>query len=104
MVKTALSCFVIDGKDEFIDGKEYTLTEIFELDPQNIVKGICEDIFYIANNSKLILDAYSNVFKDITLDNVYVCIENGAISIYIAVNEQYSDDYEPYVLGLHKWN
>lgn len=98
-IKTAVATFVADGSSDYEDEHVYTLTELIEIDEVDIIKKVLSEIFDFNTKSKGTFNAKSKVFEGVTSDDVLICIESGAISIYVSVNEGYEDYYNSYSVG-----
>lgn len=90
--------------EAYEDAKEYTLTEMLEKDIDDVIhiymNGYDGELFTEVD-SKYIIYGKSEVFRNISADEILIYIENGAVSIYVPVNKEYEDMYSPYMVGTH---
>ena len=102
-INTAVRTYVADPSAYYVDGKVYTLTELMvsDCDPKGIIITILGDGDIIDTRSSLPYDFYcaSEVFDGTTTDDVLVCINNGAVSIYVPANKKYADEFDSYKVG-----
>ena len=101
-INTAIKTFVAEPNSEYTDGTEYTLTQIMNttnMDKGNVVAPILSEVFD-TTASPAAFNESSDAFKDITADNVKICIEDGAVSILV---ESKDEDYADYTVGKHEF-
>ena len=76
-------------------------------DPNGIIISTIEESFDIQMSGDTVVSCTfvgdSNIFKDINWEDIYVNINEGAVSIVVPVNEEY-DNYGAYVAGKYTWS
>ena len=95
-VNTAIKTYVPDPDSHYSAGKVYTLTEMIELDDNDIIEPIVAEVFRFKGDLGT-FQAKSKAFKGITTDDVLIRIDkSGMVSIYV---ESQEEDYGDYMAG-----
>ena len=106
-INTAVKTFVADpSSGTYTDNQQYTLAQLIKnFDDGGVILPILGEVFAVGNvKNTSDLSAIENVkfnnasksFNGVTLKDVNVIIDNGAVSISVKVK---SGDYAPYVSG-----
>lgn len=92
-IKTAVSTCVAEVDTVYTDGTKYTLNGLISQSTtnENVINGVLAEVF----NGNDFNNA-SQAFKDVTKDNVFIMISNGAV--YIEVKSTDSD-FKDYTAG-----
>lgn len=107
-INTAVKTFVADpSSGTYTDGQEYTLAQLIKsFDDGGVILPILGEVFAVGsvkNTSDLSaiqavkFNNASKSFKDVTLDDVMVIIDKGAVSV--SVKTVAGSEYAPYVAG-----
>lgn len=76
----------------------YTLTELIALDKENIIVNGSSGL-YTKEEGRYKLNLYSEAFDGITTDNITIYVGEEDMSLYVAVNSEFSDKYDDYETG-----
>lgn len=111
-VKTAVSTYVGDPESKFpanIKTTPVTLTALMAdtSDVSGVIAPILKEVFKLTTDASGktsgTFNSSSKAFDGITTDNVWVTIDDGAVSICVSVNAAEKDDYKPYTAGTFTW-
>ena len=102
-INTAVRTYVADPSAYYVDGRVYTLTELMvsDCDPKGIILTMLGDGDIMDASGSIPYEFYcaSEVFDGTTTDDVLVCINDGAVSIYVPANKKYADEFDSYKVG-----
>ena len=101
-IKVNVIRYLSDESAVFETNKEYTLTELIVLDKENIIINGSSGL-YTKDDGRYKLNLNSEAFEGITTDNVIIYVREDDMSLCISVNSEYTDKYEDYETGPHKF-
>lgn len=114
-VNTAINMYVSDPEAVLPDDdEEISLKALITgvgstvYDPNEVITSALQESFVMVKSGGTYVSCdfrgESNMFKDIDWEDIYINIDNGAVSVVAPIKDGYDDKYAPYIAGSYEWS